>query len=54
MDLSRRDFIVSGIYVVFGLGQIWFWKFWQTRGKRAAEVPAIETSAYGRPLVRRT
>jgi hypothetical protein len=49
-----RDILVSGIYVVTGLGQIFFWKFWQNRGKRAATVPAIETSAYGRPLVRRT
>ena len=49
-----RDIFVSGLYVIFGLGQIFFWKFWQERGKRAAAVPAIETSAYGRPLVRRT
>jgi hypothetical protein len=49
-----RDIFVSIIYVITGLGQIFFWKYWQERGKRAAAVPAIETSAYGRPLVRRT
>ena len=48
-----RDVIAAGIYIV-GLGlnfAIWLW--WQKRGQKAA-TPQIETSAYGRPLLRRT
>ena len=49
-----RDIIAATLYIVFGLGQIWIWFWWQGRGKKAAATPAIETSAYGRPLVRKT
>jgi hypothetical protein len=47
-----RDSIAAAIYIV-GLGaQIALWKFWQDRG-RATPTPAIATSSYGRPLVKR-
>ena len=48
-----RDIVAATFYIVFGLGQIWIWFWWQNRGKKAAAPPAIETSAYGRPLVRK-
>ena len=47
-----RDTIAAVLYIVFGLGQIWIWFWWQNRGKAAARTPELETSAYGRPLVR--
>jgi hypothetical protein len=49
-----RDIIVVGIYVVFLGFQMWLTAWWQNRAKRAAEVPAITTSDYGRPLVRKS
>ncbi|MDQ1402180.1 MAG: type transport system permease protein [Actinomycetota bacterium] len=48
-----RDIIVATIYIVFLVGQLAFWIWWQRRGKRS-ETPELETSAYGRPLVRGT
>ncbi|MDQ1395528.1 MAG: type transport system permease protein [Acidimicrobiaceae bacterium] len=48
-----RDIIAATLYIVFGLGQIFMWKWWQSRGKAATATPELETSAYGRPLVRR-
>ncbi len=48
-----RDIIATGIYVVFFVGQLAGWLWWQKRGKRSAAPPAIETSAFGRPLVRK-
>jgi hypothetical protein len=47
-----RDIIAAGIYIVaLGINfAMWLW--WQKRGKKAA-TPELETSAYGRPLVRR-
>ena len=48
-----RDIIASTFYVIGLLGQIIGWKWWQQRGKRPAAPPAIETSAFGRPLVRK-
>lgn len=47
-----RDIIAAGIYIVaLGINfAMWLW--WQKRAKLAA-TPEIETSAYGRPLVRR-
>jgi len=48
-----RDIIAATFYIVFGLLQIYMWFWWQNRGKKAAATPAIETSAYGRPLVRK-
>ena len=48
-----RDIIATVIYVVGFVGQIVGWLWWQKRGKRTAPPPAIETSAFGRPLVRK-
>jgi hypothetical protein len=47
-----RDIVAAGIYVVFLVLQIIGWLWWQNRGKKPAR-PAIETSRYGRPLLRR-
>jgi hypothetical protein len=44
-----RDLIVVLIYVAFLGAQIAAWALWQGRGDRK---PEIETSEYGRPLVR--
>jgi hypothetical protein len=47
-----RDIIIVVIYgVMLGL-QVYLWSAWQNRGKKAA--PAIESSAFGRPLVKRS
>lgn len=47
---TLRDIIAAGIYIV-GLGvQIALWAMWQNRGKQKPK--EIETSAFGRPLVR--
>jgi hypothetical protein len=51
--LVIRDIIATTIYVVAFVGQIVGWLWWQKRGKRTAPPPAIETSAFGRPLVRK-
>jgi hypothetical protein len=48
------DIIATLIYAVFVTANILGWLAWQRRGQRRAEQPAIETSAYGRPLVRKT
>ena len=48
-----RDLIAGGFYAVFFVGQIAGWLWWQKRGKKTAAAPAIETSAFGRPLVRK-
>lgn len=46
-----RDVIAAGIYIVaLGLN-FWGWLWWQKRGRKPA-TPEIETSAYGRPLLR--
>lgn len=47
-----RDVIAAGIYVVFLVVQCIAWLWWQQRGKKPAQ-PAIETSRYGRPLLRK-
>ena len=47
-----RDVVASLFYVVFGLGQIFLWLWWQKRGTGKPATPELETSAYGRPLVR--
>ena len=49
---NARDIIVSIFYIVFGLGQIFTWRWWQRRGLVKAKTPELEASAYGRPLVR--
>ena len=47
-----RDLIAVGIYGVTLGGMIALWAIWQNRGKeKPKEIP---TSAYGRPLVRKT
>lgn len=48
-----RDLIATLIYIVAFVGQIVAWLWWQKRGKKTAPPPAIETSAFGRPLVRK-
>ena len=49
--LVLRDLIVVGIYgAMIGL-QIFLWSWWQARGR--AKPVEIETSSYGRPLVKR-
>jgi hypothetical protein len=48
-----RDVVVATIYVVFLVGQVVGWLWWQRRGKKAAVPAEIPTSAYGRPLVRK-
>jgi hypothetical protein len=46
-----RDLVVVVIYGIFLVAHVWLWAWWQDRAKaRPAE---IETSTYGRPLVRR-
>jgi hypothetical protein len=44
-----RDIVVVVIYGIFMGLQITGWALWQGRGDKA---PAVETSDYGRPLVR--
>jgi hypothetical protein len=48
-----RDLIATVIYGVFMGINFMGWSWWQKRGRKQAETPAIETSAYGRPLIRR-
>ena len=51
---ALRDIIVVVIYVVLlrrSSSVIWVW--WQNRGKKPAAGTEIETSTYGRPLVRK-
>lgn len=48
-----RDIIAAVIYIVFLMVNGFMWTWWQRRGKKAAEQPAL-TSAYGRPLVKGT
>lgn len=51
---TLRDVIAVLIYVVFLVGQVWLWIWWQNRGKRAdAAAAVVPTSEYGRPLVRK-
>jgi hypothetical protein len=46
-----RDAIVGGLYGVLVGAQLYGWSWWQKRGKAPATTD-IETSAYGRPLLR--
>lgn len=48
-----RDIVATLLYVVLLGLNIYLWAKWQKRGQKK-EVPAIETSTYGRPLVKRT
>ena len=47
------DMIAGAFYVIFFVLQIVGWLWWQKRGKKTAPPPAIEVSAFGRPLVRK-
>ncbi|HET7718791.1 MAG TPA: hypothetical protein VFK43_02410 [Acidimicrobiales bacterium] len=47
-----RDIVATVIYVVMLGANIWLWSVWQKRGQRK-DTPAIETSTFGRPLVRK-
>lgn len=47
-----RDIIATVIYGVGIVGQVMAWLWWQNRGKKK-DVPELETSAYGRPLLRK-
>jgi hypothetical protein len=47
-----RDIIASGIYIGGLVLNFWMWLWWQKRGRGPA-TPELETSAYGRPLVKR-
>ena len=38
--------------MVFGLAHIFFWLWWQKRGTKAPSTE-VETSAFGRPLLRK-
>lgn len=46
-----RDALVGAIYGVMIGGHLYGWAWWQKRGKQLATTD-IETSAYGRPLLR--
>lgn len=49
-----RDVLVVGIYVVFLGFNIYVWAWWNDRQKKADEkAKALETSEYGRPMVRK-
>lgn len=48
-----RDLVAVGIYGVFLGVNIWIWAWWNDRSKRASAAKALETSEYGRPLVRK-
>ena len=50
-----RDIIAATIYIIFLGIHGFLWAGWQRRGKKAAELKAIETSStYGRPLVKKS
>lgn len=48
-----RDLIAVLIYGVFLGGNIYIWAWWNDRSKRAEAAKELETSDYGRPLVKR-
>ncbi len=47
-----RDIVVVVIHAVFFALQVWVWISWQKRGKKPVSTE-LETSTYGRPLVRK-
>ena len=51
---TLRDIGAVIIYVVFLAANMYLFAYWQNRGKRAAAVPEIATSDYGRPLVKKS
>ena len=48
-----RDIVVVLIHVFFFALQIFIWAWWQNRGKKTVTGTEIETSSYGRPLVKK-
>ncbi|MBK5224400.1 MAG: hypothetical protein JJE52_16310 [Acidimicrobiia bacterium] len=48
--LIIRDLIAVGIYGVLLAANVAIWMMWQNRGQK--KTPEIETSRFGRPLVR--
>jgi hypothetical protein len=49
-----RDLVVVLLHVIFFGLIIFIWLWWQNRGKAAAAAAEIETSTYGRPLVKKS
>lgn len=47
------DSVAAIIYIVFLGAQIALWMQWQKRGEKAKKAPAVVSSTYGRPLVKR-
>jgi hypothetical protein len=47
-----RDLIAVLLYGVILVANVAIWMMWQNRGKKAAATPEIETSRFGRPLVK--
>lgn len=45
-----RDLVAVGIYGVILVGNVVVWMAWQNRGEKKA--PEVETSRFGRPLVK--
>lgn len=50
--LVLRDLIAVAIYGVILVANVAMWAIWQGRGA-TQQAPAIETSGYGRPLVKK-
>lgn len=51
---ALRDIVVVLIHVIFFGLIIYIWGWWQKRGQAAATTAEIETSSYGRPLVKKS
>jgi len=47
------DVIAATIYGIGFVGQIVAWKKWQTRGRKSTAVGRVETSAFGRPFMKK-
>lgn len=50
-EQTIRDFLVSGIYIVFLVAHVVLWGKAQNRGQKKADV--VPVSPYGRPLIRK-
>ena len=51
---ALRDIVVVVLHVIFFGLIIFIWSWWQKRGQVAAATTEIETSTYGRPLVKKS
>lgn len=49
---TLRDLIVVGIYGIAIAGNVAVWAWWQKRGTAKPAAEELETSEYGRPLVK--